>query len=78
MLPPLLAAATPCCRHSLLPPLDAAASALLVVAQRTCAYRLNEETYDLWIKLPGLALRNGNCHCYAMGSFKGESCLRWM
>jgi hypothetical protein len=26
---------------------------------------------DYWIKLPGLALVNGNCYCYALDLFQG-------
>jgi hypothetical protein len=29
-------------------------------------------TVDYWVKLPGLALVNGNCYCYALDMFQGE------
>lgn len=31
-------------------------------------------TRDYWVKLPGLALVNGNCYCYALDLFQGGYC----
>lgn len=33
-------------------------------------------TTDYWVKLPGLALVNGNCYCYALDMFQGEQQMK--
>ena len=45
---------------------------LLAPAQGTCFYRNSSgNTYDFWVKVPGLARNNGNCYCYALDQFQG-------
>jgi hypothetical protein len=40
--------------------------------QGTCFVRERRNaTYDLWLKLPGLARENANCYCYGLDYFKG-------
>lgn len=46
---------------------------LCVYMQGSCFYRnASDDTYDFWVKVPGLARRNGNCYCYALDQFRGE------
>ena len=47
-------------------------SCLIVPAQGACFYRNSSgNTYDFWVKVPGLARNNGNCYCYALDQFRG-------
>lgn len=45
---------------------------LLLLLQGSCFQRRGPAgTSDYWIKLPGLALVNANCFCYALDIFQG-------